>query len=378
MPSTSINCVGGSRGADPHSGAQRGRPHCLDNADLLLDGTINFPKSYSIAALLNPELAAEFESLQDRMRDLTITLWQRDLNARRGHAGSIREDIARLEVVELQHRRSRALDPHIHRHLWLNMKVQGVDGKWSSLDSRVAMKLHTVVNAEGELAARTDPKWLKALAAHGCTLHDDGEIAQLAHVVRPLSRRSSRIESNRARLIAAWRNEHVGREPGAEDLKHIDALARALGRPGKPTDLDEGEWEERVRAELADIDPILFWQRSPARLEPTAIADIDRDLLAQMTIADADARSVSSSGRFSPWDVRAGAIRAVSRSGLAADRATLEELVDDVVTRALTDTLDLVPDDTAKPAHIKALMASETSPTPRPFMEFRVRLWTPR
>lgn len=347
-------------GADPHSGAQRGRPHCLDNADLLLDGTINFPKSYSIAALLNPELATEFEALQDRMRDLTITLWQRDLNARRGHGGSIREDIARLEVVELQHRRSRALDPHIHRHLWLNMKVQGVGGKWSSLDSRVAMKLHTVVNAEGELAARTDPKWLKALAAHGYTLDDDGEIAQLAHVVRPLSRRSNKIESNRARLIAAWRNEHAGREPAAEDLKHIDALAWAQGRPGKPTDLDEGEWEERVRAELADIDPILFWHRSPALLEPTAIADIDRVLLAKMTIANADARSVSSSGRFSPWDVRAGAIRAVSRSGLATDRATLEELIDDVVARALTDTLDLVPDATAKPAHIKALMASET------------------
>jgi exodeoxyribonuclease V alpha subunit len=347
-------------GANPQTGTQRGRPHCTDNAGLLLDGTINFPKSYSVAALLDPALAREFEALQDRMRDRTIRMWQRELNARRGHAGCIREDVARLEVVELQHRRSRALDPHIHRHLWLNMKVQGVDGKWSSLDSRVAMKFHTVVNAEGELAARTDPRWVAALAAHGYTLDHDGEIEQLAHVVRPLSRRSNKIEANRVRLIEAWRNQHAGREPGAEDLHHIDALAWAQGRPGKPAHLDEAEWEERVRAELAAIDPLLLWHRSPARLEPTLIADLDRGLLAQMAVVDADARSVSSSGRFSPWDVRAGAIRAVARTGVTAERATLDELIDDVVARALASTLDLVPDDTAKPLHIKALMASET------------------
>ncbi len=221
------------QGENPHTGTQRGRPHCTDNAALLLDGTINFPKSYSVAALLDPALAHEFEALQDRIRDRTILLWQRELNARRGRAGCIREDIARLEVVELQHRRSRALDPHIHRHLWLNMKVQGVDGNWSSLDSRVAMKFHTVVNAEGELAARTDPRWITALAAHGYTLDDDGEIAQLTHVVRPLSRRSNKIELNRARLIEAWRSEHPGREPGADDLHHIDTLAWAQGRPGQ-------------------------------------------------------------------------------------------------------------------------------------------------
>ncbi|WP_349426907.1 relaxase domain-containing protein [Microbacterium sp. LWS13-1.2] len=347
-------------GKEPIAGAQRGRPHCLDNADLLLDGTINFPKSYSIAALLHPELAVEFEAIQDRMRARTIILWQRELNARRGHGGSIREDVARLEVVELRHRRSRALDAHIHRHLWLNMKVQGVDGKWSSLDSRVAMKLHTVVNAEGELASRTDPQWVAALATHGYTLDDNGEIAQLVHVVRPFSRRSNNIEANRTRIIAEWQNEHPGREPAADDLQHIDARAWAQGRPGKPAHLDESEWEERVRAELAEIDPLLFWHRTPARLEQTGLADLDRDLLAQMAIADADARSVSSSGRFSPWDLRAGAVRAVARSGVMAGRPALGQLIDDVVQRALDDTLDLIPHDTTKPSHIKALMASET------------------
>src|SRR4029079_2334504 len=106
----------------------------------------------------------------------------------------LREEITRIEVVELQHRRSRALDPHIHRHLWLNIKVLGADGKWSNLESRVAMKLHTVVNAEGELAARTDPAWISALARHGYTLDDAGESAELARAARPPPPRSAPIE----------------------------------------------------------------------------------------------------------------------------------------------------------------------------------------
>lgn len=106
-------------GHDPIAGDERGQQRLRPDADLVLDGTINHPKSYSIAALLHPELAVEFEALQDRLRDRILLTWQTGLNARRGHGGLIREEVTRIEVVELEHRRSRALDPHIHRHLWL-------------------------------------------------------------------------------------------------------------------------------------------------------------------------------------------------------------------------------------------------------------------
>ena len=133
-------------------------------------------------------------------------------------------------MVELRHRRSRALDPHIHRHLWLNVKVQGRDGKWSNVDSRVAMKLNTLINAEGDLAARTDPEWVAALARHGYTLSADGEIAELVAAVRPLSRRSNQIEANRARLLQQWRKSHPGQEPDHAVLQQVDRWAWASGR----------------------------------------------------------------------------------------------------------------------------------------------------
>lgn len=292
-------------GRDPVTGEERGHQRLSPDADLLLDGTLNHPKSYSIAALLHPELAAEFEALQDRLRDRILLMWQTELNARRGHGGLIREAITRIEVVELQHRRSRALDPHIHRHLWLSIKALGADGKWSNLDSRVAMKMHTVVNAEGELAARTDPAWIAALARHGYTLDLNGEIAELAIAVRPVSRRSAQIEANRARLIAEWSATHGGSAPSVEVLQQIDRRARAVSRPNKPADLDEASWEARVRDEIAAIDPSLITPRAPLSIAAIDLNAVDLDLLAAQAVVDANERSTSCGGRFSIFDIRA-------------------------------------------------------------------------
>lgn len=348
-------------GRDPDTGERRGRDLSSPDADLILDGTINAPKSYSIAALINEDLAREFELLQDRLRDRIIITWQRELNARRGAGGRIRESLHRIEVVELQHRRSRAMDPHIHRHLWLNIKVQGDDGTWSNVDSRVAMKLHTVVNAEGELAARTDPEWIAALARHGYTLNSDGEIAELAHAVRPLSRRSTQIESNRAMLLAAWRREHPGQEPNPDQVHRIDRFAWAKARPNKPGDLDEAAWEQLIAGELAEIDPGLLRLRREVPLRALSVDELDLDLLAAQAIVEADARSACCGGRFSLFDIRAGATRAVAASGVVAPRDRLQNVIDDVIVRALRLTTDLLEEETDRPAHVKGYMASATA-----------------
>lgn len=348
-------------GRDPKTDERRGRDLSSPDADLILDGTINAPKSYSIAALINPDLALEFEELQDRLRDRIITTWQRELNARRGAGGSIRESLHRVEVVELQHRRSRALDPHIHRHLWLNVKVQGEDGKWSNVNSRVAMKMHTVINAEGELAARTDPQWLHALARHGFTLNADGEIAELAHAVRPLSRRSTQIESNRAMLLAAWRAEHPGQEPSPDQLHQIDRLAWAKARPNKPGEVDETVWEQLIVAELAAIDSDLLHPRGAVPLRSVPMEDLDLGLLAARAIVEADARSACCGGRFSLFDVRAGAIRAVAASGIVTARTDVRDVLDEVIDQALDLTVDLLAEEAERPAHVKGFMASATA-----------------
>ncbi|WP_439593820.1 AAA family ATPase [Microbacterium sp.] len=346
-------------GRDPLTGEERGLRHAAANADLVLDGTVNASKTFSIAALLHPEIGAEFERLQDRLRDRIVRTWQAELNARRGHGGLIQEEITQIEVVELQHRRSRALDPHIHRHLWLNVKVLGRDGRWSNVDSRVAMKLHTLINAEGDLAARTDPEWVAVLAKHGYTVDADGEIAQLAHAVRPLSRRSNQIEVNRARLVAGWRDAHPGEEPSYDVLRQVDRRAWATSRANKPGVVDETKWEEVVRNELADIDPALARRAGPAVVQSRLIEDLDRGLLAEMAIVDADERSTGTGGRFGRFDVRAGAVRAISRSGVVARRDELEGLIGEVTAAAVRRTVKLL-EGTGEPGHVKCLMSSDT------------------
>ena len=345
-------------GLDPLAGERRGRDLESPVADLILDATINAPKSFSIAAMLDPDLAAAYEDLQDRLRDRIIKLWQSELNARRGKGGVIREDLARIEVVELRHERSRSLDPHKHRHLWLNVKVQGIDGKWSNIDTRVALRFQNVINAEGDLASRTDPTWIHALAAKGFTLNEDGEITQLQHLVRPLSKRSAQIEANKAIRTAWWKEQHPGQEPSHDVLSQIDHWAWAVGRPNKPGDLNEDGWAELVREELLAADPALGTHGSPVSVPPVAIDHLDIKLLAAKAVVDADARSTGSGGRFSWIDVRAGALRAIAGTGVVADRDALAKLAEEVVARSRTVTLI---SETDAPKHVKHLMAVSTA-----------------
>ncbi|WP_431198032.1 AAA family ATPase [Leifsonia xyli] len=348
-------------GVDPLTGERRGRDLESPVADLILDATINAPKSFSIAAMLDPELRAAYEDLQDRLRDRIMKLWQAELNARRGKQGSIREDLARIEVVELRHERSRSLDPHKHRHLWLNVKVQGLDGKWSNVDTRVALRFQNVINAEGDLASKTDPTWIAALAAKGFDLNSDGEIAQLQHLVRPLSKRSAQIESNKAAHLRQWKDQHPDEEPSPTVLTQIDQWAWSAGRPNKPGQMNEEDWASIVMAELLRADPDVGRPRTAVGTSSVGVENLDVELLAAKAIVDADARSIGTGGRFSDMDVLAGAIRAVANSGVVADRQHLAEVVNGVVSVAIrTHTVTLLSE-ANMPAHIKRRMATSTA-----------------
>ncbi|GAA1448956.1 AAA family ATPase [Leifsonia poae] len=348
-------------GVDPLTGERRGRDLESPVADLILDATINAPKSFSIAAMLDPELAAAYEDLQDRLRDRIVKLWQSELNARRGKQGAIREDLARIEVVELRHERSRSLDPHKHRHLWLNVKVQGLDGKWSNVDTRVALRFQNVINAEGDLASRTDPAWIMALASKGFTLNSDGEIAQLQHLVRPLSKRSAQIEANKAIHMRHWKEQHPDEEPSSTVLTQIDQWAWAAGRPNKPGQLNEDDWAAVVMAELLQADLELGQPRTAVRAPSVAIEDLDLEWLAAKAIVDADARSTATGGRFSDMDVRAGAIRAIAATGVCVSRSELDSIVDNVSSLAAQSHTVTLIDAADIPHHIKHRMATSTA-----------------
>jgi exodeoxyribonuclease V alpha subunit len=69
-------------------------------------------------------------------------------------------------------------------------------------------------------------------------------------------------------------------------------------------------------------------------------------------------RSTSCGGRFSIFDIRAGAIRALSRTGVVAERSELDGVIAEITERATRSVYRLVAVD--PPAHAKAFMATET------------------
>lgn len=350
-------------GADPQTGEQRGRSMTSPDAHLLYDATINAPKSYSLAAVLHPELREEFDALMDRVTDETVSAWSDELSTRRGAGGKQRIGLAQLEVVELDHERSRSLDPHAHRHLWLNAKVQGEDGKWSNVDSQQVFRHQALVNARGELAARTDPRWRAALAAHGYTLDDNGEIAELSHVVEPMSKRAAQITRNKSRFEKEWRTAHPGEEPSPRLIESWDRQAWALDRAQKPEDLDEAQWRDQVRREIADVDPAVLLPRDPAPVQPREVHEVDRAQLTSYALGWTDQRAVRSQGRFSRVDLRAGATMAVAQAQLTVEPEELNRLIGEVETRALAECESLAPADVRGPDDVKSLRLTSVGQT---------------
>lgn len=228
-------------------------------------------------------------------------------------------------------------------------------------DATVALRFQNVVNAEGDLASRTDPAWITALASKGFNLTSDGEIAQLQHLVRPLSKRSAQIEANKAAHLRSWKSQHPNEEASYSVLTQIDQWAWAAGRPNKPGSLNVDDWASMVMDELLRADAELGQTRSEVTARSVAIEDLDLELLAAKAIVDADARSTGTGGRFSDMDVRAGAIRAIAAAGAIAEHAQLAKAVDEVASLAIrTHTVTLLSEPRI-PAHIKRRMATSTA-----------------
>jgi len=77
---------------------------------------------------------------------------------RTGHAGTAQVDTTGLVCAAFDHRESRCGDPDLHTHLAVANKVQGLDGKWRSLDAR---NLHALGVAASE---RYNPRLEDGLA----------------------------------------------------------------------------------------------------------------------------------------------------------------------------------------------------------------------
>lgn len=133
------------QGVDPNTGEMLGEPfkgRKDAKAVAGLDLTFRAPKSVSLLYALGSTYG--HQDVTDLTRDAHDRAVEEALtymavvagHARRGKGGLVRIESTGLVHGLFRHRTSRAGDPQLHTHAVTPNRIQGVDGKWGSLDSK--------------------------------------------------------------------------------------------------------------------------------------------------------------------------------------------------------------------------------------------------
>ncbi|ASU79199.1 hypothetical protein CDG81_13870 [Actinopolyspora erythraea] len=307
------------------------------------------PKSVSVAWALSDEDTREHIAGLHRqaVRD-TLTWFENNAAfTRKGDGGYAQHDVRGITAALFEHWDSRAGDPHLHTHVPISAKVQGPDGKWTSLDGR------SVLAASVTTSEYYNSRLRDLFREHGASWSErpqggidlkrpvwelDGVPTEL---LAGFSQRASDVEADRAARIVDFRREH-GREPGPTDMLEISRRAQYGTRDPKqePHTLAQHlhRWQGQARemldaAELEQLGMRVF--TTPGR-EPD---EVDVAELAQVTLAVVSDHY----SHFNRWNLAAEAHR--QSAHLRVEDGSRERLVDRVVEAVLADpdTVSLQP-----------------------------------
>ena len=183
---------------------------------------VNGPKTWSLAAALDPEISAAYDAAQTRAAEQIIGWVAEHATTRVGPRDlQVQVPVERIEAAVIRHHTSRAGDPHRHLHLQVNARVFA-EGKWRGLHTVGLRDLVAALNGIGHAAVMCDPQFRTVLARHGFTLDEDGEVNELAPYAGAFSARSAQVGRNIARYEAEWRRDHPDEEPGPKLLRAWD------------------------------------------------------------------------------------------------------------------------------------------------------------
>jgi conjugative relaxase-like TrwC/TraI family protein len=212
----------------------KGRLRSDDQAVRFVEVTVNGPKTWSLAAALDQEVAAAYDAAQNRAAEQIIRWLAEHSTTRVGPRGrQVQVPVEQVEAAVVRHYNSRAGDPHRHLHLQINSRVWA-QGRWRGLHTVGVRDSLEALNGIGHAAVICDPEFRTTLAARGYTLDPEtGEIAELARHVGAFSARAHQIEHHVDSYEAAWRTDHPGEEPRPGLRRTGDRRAWAEARPDK-------------------------------------------------------------------------------------------------------------------------------------------------
>jgi conjugative relaxase-like TrwC/TraI family protein len=302
-----------------------------------------------------PEVRRAVREAHEAARDSTLTKVEREAAfTRRGTGGVAQIETNGLICAVFDHYDSRNGDPNLHTHVAISSKVQGVDGKWRSLDARtlyavkVAMSESYNTAFEVELRAR--------LPVRFTTRHDTREarepIREIAGVrlewITHYSSRRTQIEARYQQLVRGYRREH-GYDPSTAICHQLARQANLETRQGKKAarSLEEmrTDWlqtftetfGQRAIGELMALVPDVVpdGAMAAAHSAGTSVSPADIEVLAEHVVRSvAEMRST-----WTVWNLRAEAERLARVHHAFTSPVEHETVVNAVVARTLSPEL---------------------------------------
>ncbi|WP_182481262.1 MobF family relaxase [Nocardioides immobilis] len=340
-------------GFDPVSGQARDRRRENGNPVRFVEIAVNGPKTWSLAAALNPEVSAAYDAAQDRAAEQIIGWVAEHATTRAGQRDrQVQVPIEELEAVTVRHYTSRAGDPHRHLHLQVNARVFAV-GQWRGLHTVGFRDYIEALNGIGHAAVMCDPDFRAALAGAGFTLDPATcEIVELAPYVGAFSERAAQIGRNIDRYEAEWRSANPGQEPGPTVRRSWDRRAWKDARPDKIAPKDGAELVAAWNQQLADLgyqDPTPQFGL-PIIVGAPQVGEFDRDAAAETILVRLGARRSA----WNAADIRGQAEKAIAAAGLVLDPSVRIELAEDITARAIEACVPLLRHP-GVPEHIRSL-----------------------
>ena len=230
-------------------------------------------------------------------------------------------DAPNFVVAQFLQHDSRDKDPQLHVHQAILNRILCSDGMWRSLDSRA---IHTLRAAAGAIAERVMEAHLTRTLGVEFATRPDGKAREILGVPQEVmdlfSSRRRAVTAKTAELIAAYRDAN-GREPTPAERYYIAQQATLATRAGKSHD---GE----TRAEQ-----IARWTAQCRTILAGGLARVARDVLDR-------AQQAQPAATWSPRDVAARALAAVSETKQAWSRSALVRAISD----ALPGNLRVAPE----------------------------------
>jgi conjugative relaxase-like TrwC/TraI family protein len=203
------------------------------------DLTFTVPKSVSVLLALadDPTRRLVVAAHRDAVTAVLQFLQDHAIHTRVGAGGCAQVPTRGVVAAAFEHVDSRTGDPNLHTHLVIANKVQGLDGRWRSLDSRA---LHHAIVAASELYDDLLADTVTARLPVRFGWRARGQRRNPAHELHGIdeqllagfSTRATQIDQHLQPLLVAFHAEH-GRRPTGAEMSRLRQHATRASRPAK-------------------------------------------------------------------------------------------------------------------------------------------------